>query len=93
MNVFTSFLTMCLLAISVQANTIGAEWMPSKDWIRIDSALFIALSGWDRSCNKRCYTTVTTRHKEEVGYYINRRSKKIISIELNTDPRALFLRR
>lgn len=79
------------MSAQLQARDIKSEWGASKDWVRIDKDLFLELSGWTRRCRSHCYPTSHTRHQEEIGFYINKKSKKIISVEADNNPGMRFL--
>lgn len=93
MKKFTVMLIVLLLMTAMQVQGQAQNWSPSKSWIRIDAALFIALSGWTGKCRVNCYPVYHTHHKEEVGYYINTKTRKIASVVVFDTPSIRMLSR
>lgn len=93
MKKLTAVLASLILITSMQAQSRSQNWIPSKNWIRIDASIFIALSGWTKECRTNCYPVYHTHHKEEVGYYINKKTRKIASVEVSIKPTIRMLSR
>ena len=81
-------LTISLLA---QAEDKKNGWNKSGDWIGISKTLFLELAGWTPQCETDCYPILYTYRMEEIGFYINKKTKKIVSVKKNNTPSIQYL--
>jgi len=93
MRKHATVLAILLLLISARSQGWTAEWTPSRDWIRIGAPLFVGLASWTRDCSTPCYVVYFTQYKEEIGYYINKKTKDVVSVEIDDKPAIRFLSR
>jgi len=80
-------ITYCCSAL---ASDSGTGWVASGEWVSIDKHLFISLTGWTPGCIN-CCTTYSTSHHEYTGYYISKKSKKVIRVKFDNEPRIRYL--
>jgi len=80
-----------LVSTSVPADNWTSQWEPTDDWIRIDKGVFLQLAGWREQCTQNCYPVFHTHHREEVGFFINIKTKELASVKEDNDPSIRFL--
>lgn len=89
----TTLFTVMTLTISLlaQAKDQKNGWNASGDWTSISKTLFLDLAGWTSQCKTDCYPILYTYRMEEIGFYINKKTRKIVSVKRNNRPSIKYL--